>query len=206
MSRDVDDVGFARALVQEVQEGGVCRRQAGLCHGVANGGGWPTTWPATPRMFLPRSLPARSTFWRRRSSPPAVTAPVTEISFRGTADLLVPYEGGASAGRRTARTSPSSEPWEPSRRWAELNWCTGSPSAAGSDGCSTYSSCASGAEVTLCTAQGGGMTWGALDRVGHAEAAFASLRTEAATDSDAGRPPRAGAHHQPMSWMTMLHH
>ncbi|WP_437951840.1 hypothetical protein WME98_14440 [Sorangium sp. So ce296] len=48
-------------------------------------------------------------------------------------------------------------------RWAELNQCTGSPSAADESGCSTYSSCAGGVEVTLCTEQGGGAAWGSAE-------------------------------------------
>jgi polyhydroxybutyrate depolymerase len=49
------------------------------------------------------------------------------------------------------------------QRWAELDQCTGSPSAEDSNGCSTYSSCAGGVEVRLCTTQGGGMSWGPAD-------------------------------------------
>jgi polyhydroxybutyrate depolymerase len=41
------------------------------------------------------------------------------------------------------------------KRWAQLDQCTGSPSAEDSDGCSTYSSCGGGVQVTLCSKQGG---------------------------------------------------
>ena len=44
-------------------------------------------------------------------------------------------------------------------KWAALNECTGAPSAEDDKGCSTYSSCKAGVEVTLCT-QGGGHAQG----------------------------------------------
>ncbi len=40
-------------------------------------------------------------------------------------------------------------------KWAQLDGCTGSPSAADTNGCSTYSQCKDGVEVSLCSKQGG---------------------------------------------------
>ena len=42
------------------------------------------------------------------------------------------------------------------QKWAEIDQCTGAPSAQDSNGCSTYSNCSGGVEVVLCTMQGGG--------------------------------------------------
>jgi hypothetical protein len=41
-------------------------------------------------------------------------------------------------------------------RWAQINKCTGSPSAADTNGCSSYTTCDGGAEVCLCMKQDGG--------------------------------------------------
>ena len=41
-------------------------------------------------------------------------------------------------------------------RWAQINKCTGSPSAADTNGCSSYTTCDGGAEVWLCMKQDGG--------------------------------------------------
>ena len=96
--------------------------------------------------------------------------PVTEISFRGTADTVVPYAGGTS--------SPPGHP-EFSlqllgavgtfQKWAAIDQCTGSASPQDSNGCSTYESCQNGTKVTLCSAQGAGqyigdanLTWSVL--------------------------------------------
>jgi polyhydroxybutyrate depolymerase len=40
-------------------------------------------------------------------------------------------------------------------KWAEIDGCTGTPSPADENGCSAYSGCAEGAEVVLCTDDGG---------------------------------------------------
>jgi polyhydroxybutyrate depolymerase len=86
---------------------------------------------------------------------------VSEISFRGTADTVVPYAGGTS-----------SPPGHPDmvhsllgavgtfEKWAALDRCAGKPSAEDANGCSTYSTCKDGTEVTLCTTQGGGQVMG----------------------------------------------
>jgi polyhydroxybutyrate depolymerase len=89
--------------------------------------------------------------------------PVTEISFRGTADSLVPYDGGPVQAPNGVATITFLGAVNTFQRWAAVDQCTGSPSASDSNGCSTYSSCANGAEVTLCTTQGGGMAWGSPD-------------------------------------------
>lgn len=91
--------------------------------------------------------------------------PVTEISFRGAADTVVPYAGG-----------PSSPPSDPDtvhelmgavgtfQKWAQINRCTGEPTAEDADGCSTYSTCEDGTEVTLCTIADGGQVIGDVNR------------------------------------------
>jgi len=86
---------------------------------------------------------------------------VAQIAFRGTADTVVPYAGGTS-----------SPPGHPEivmdalgavgtfSKWASLDQCTGAATAEDSNGCSTYSACAAGTAVTLCTTQGGGQVVG----------------------------------------------
>jgi len=81
------------------------------------------------------------------------------ISFRGSADTLVPYDGGPSAiipGMPVTFLGAQAT----FRKWAEIDGCNGSPSAPDSNGCSTYANCEGGVEVVLCTKQGGGQDWG----------------------------------------------
>lgn len=81
--------------------------------------------------------------------------PVSTIAFRGTADSVFPYEGG--------NASPPGQPdvvhafqGAPAtfETWATLDDCEGEPTAPDDQGCSSYTSCAQGTEVTLCTTEG----------------------------------------------------
>jgi polyhydroxybutyrate depolymerase len=80
--------------------------------------------------------------------------PMPVIHFHGTADTLVPYDGNAAMG-----FIPVLDTFH---GWADRDGCTGTPAqtyAKGDATCQTYSQCAGGAEVTLCTIDGGGHTW-----------------------------------------------
>ena len=83
---------------------------------------------------------------------PARAMPV--MHFHGTDDPLVPWNGSTVLGFISVPDSFAG--------WAARDGCTGAPSqtyAHGDASCSTYASCAGGAEVTLCTIDGGGHTW-----------------------------------------------
>ena len=41
------------------------------------------------------------------------------------------------------------------KKWADIDQCTGTPSAADNNGCSTFANCPGGVEVVLCTKAGG---------------------------------------------------
>jgi polyhydroxybutyrate depolymerase len=80
--------------------------------------------------------------------------PMPVIHFHGTADTLVPYNGDAATGFGSVMDT--------FHGWANRDGCTGTPTQTYSKGdasCQTYSQCTGGAEVTLCTIQGGGHTW-----------------------------------------------
>jgi len=80
--------------------------------------------------------------------------PVTVMSFRGTEDSRVPYEGGPSSvvpGMPITFLGAEGT----FSRWAQIDSCTGAPSEEDTNGCSFYSGCPSGIEVALCTAYGG---------------------------------------------------
>ncbi|WP_437732481.1 alpha/beta hydrolase family esterase [Sorangium sp. So ce1335] len=158
-SRDVDDVGFARALVQQVQAEACVDVKRVYAVGVANGGGMAYHLACNAADLVAGVAPSAFDLLAASEQPCQPARPVTAISFRGTADVLVPYEGGPQQAPNGADITflGAVGTFE---RWAELNECTGAPSAADSNGCSTTSSCAGGVEVTLCTEQGGGMAWG----------------------------------------------
>lgn len=88
--------------------------------------------------------------------PPACrpSRPLSVLSFHGTADTFVPYEG----------TSPEGEPGarETDATWAERSGCSSTLTtsfAAGSARCEVHEGCREGSAVGLCTLEGGGHTW-----------------------------------------------
>jgi polyhydroxybutyrate depolymerase len=84
--------------------------------------------------------------------------PVPMIAFHGTADPIVPYQGGPS--RRFNIPFPAIPEWMAAR--AKLNGCAGTPSelpGSGEVSGIKYSGCAQGADVVFYTIQGGGHAW-----------------------------------------------
>jgi polyhydroxybutyrate depolymerase len=162
-SRDVDDVGFARALVQQLQGEACIDPKRVYATGVAMGGGMAYHLACNAADLVAGIAPSAFDLLTDSEQPCQPVRPVTEISFRGTADALVPYDGGAVQAPNGVATIDFLGAASTFQRWAELDQCTGSPGESDSNGCSTYSTCAGGVEVTLCTTQGGGMAWGSPD-------------------------------------------
>jgi len=92
--------------------------------------------------------------------------PVSVLILQGTADPLVPYDGGGILKGRRGRIIPTEEA---AHRWAQHNGCRQAPVRHNlpdrdpTDSCrvtiSTWSGCREGTEVTLYTLEGGGHTW-----------------------------------------------
>jgi polyhydroxybutyrate depolymerase len=161
MSRSVDDLGFARALVTEIENGGCIDPKRVYSVGYSMGGGMTLFLACNAADVFASAAPAAFDLLQDSEEPCNPARPITVISFRGTADPIVPYGGGAS-------NPPNGLPVTihflgaqgTFQKWAQLDGCTGSPSAEDSNGCSTYSQCQDGVEVTLCTTQGGGHVTG----------------------------------------------
>jgi polyhydroxybutyrate depolymerase len=153
---NADDVGFARAIVDDVATSACIDLSRVYAVGFSMGGGMSHHLACEAADVFAAMAPAAFDLVKENIPGCTPTRPITVISFRGTSDFVVPYEGGYS----------SVVPGHPitflgavdtMEKWAELNGCTGSASNAG-NGCQTYteSQCEGGVEVTLCTKQGGG--------------------------------------------------
>lgn len=92
--------------------------------------------------------------------------PVSVLILQGTADPLVPYDGGGIIKGRRGRIISTEEA---ARLWAQHNGCRAAPvrqvlpERDPTDGCrvivSTWSRCREGTEVALYSLEGGGHTW-----------------------------------------------
>jgi polyhydroxybutyrate depolymerase len=156
-SRTVDDLAFSRALVHAVEATVCVDPKRVYAVGYSMGGGISHYLGCNAADLFAAIAPAAFDLLVASEEPCNPTRPITEISFRGTADPLVPYDGGASMPPNGLNVTVHFLGAQGTfQKWAQLDGCTGSPSARDSNGCSTYSQCKDGVEATLCTKQGGG--------------------------------------------------
>jgi polyhydroxybutyrate depolymerase len=160
----VDDEGFARALVEQIQQDACIDPKRIYVTGYVMGGGMALYLGCNAADIFVGVACSGFDLLVQSEAPCQPARPITEISFRGTADAVMPYEGGTGRppnGLDVTVTTLGAE--GTFQRWAELNQCAGSPSQADSNGCSTYSQCQDGVEVVLCTTEGGGADWGSAE-------------------------------------------
>jgi polyhydroxybutyrate depolymerase len=153
----VKDLEFARALVERMRKEACIDMKRVYSAGYSMGGGMTHYLGCNAADLFAAISPAAFDLLEENEEPCKPARPLTVIAFRGTADPIVPYMGGAS-------TPPTAYPLNPIhfrgakatfKHWSELDGCTGEPEM-GMGGCETYKQCKDGVEVTLCTKQGGG--------------------------------------------------
>ncbi len=151
----VDDVAFSRAVVADVQSTACIDAHRVYAVGFLTGGGMAHYLGCQAADLFAAIAPAAFDLLAENLPDCHPPRAVTEVSFRGTADTRVPYDGGPS----------SLVPGMPLTflgavgtfdAWAQIDGCSGTASADDANGCAHYSGCSGGAEVILCTKQGGG--------------------------------------------------
>jgi len=155
----VDDVAFARALVAQVKSIACIDPNRVYAVGFSMGGGMAYYLACHAADVFAGVAPSAFDLFQDNVGDCQPVRPITVIAFRGTADPLVPYGGGASS---VVPSMPVTFLGAQAtfQKWGQLDGCTGAPSAEDADGCSTYASCQGGVQVTLCTKQGGGQDQG----------------------------------------------
>ena len=156
---NVDDVAFAKALVAAVSTTACIDPKRVYAAGFSMGGGMAYYVACHAADVFAAVAPAAFDLLQENVGDCQPPRPITVISFRGSADTLVPYDGGPSAvvpGMPVTFLGAQGT----FQKWAEIDQCTGAPSAQDGNGCSTYSNCQGGVEVVLCTKQGGGQEQG----------------------------------------------
>lgn len=155
-SRTVDDVGFAKALVKQIESDGCIDAKRVHAVGYSMGGGMSFHLACHAADVFASVAPAAFDLLEENSVDCEPARPITVMTFRGTGDPIVTYAGGASNPPNGLPVTIHFLGAEATfQKWKEFDGCTGSPSPTG-DGCQTYSQCEGGVEVTLCTAPGGG--------------------------------------------------
>lgn len=153
-SDGVDDVGFAKAIVNEVKGIACIDPKRVYAAGFSMGGGMTNYVACNAADVFAAFAPASFDLLQENVADCKPARPITVISFRGTADTMVPYAGGLS---NLVRPITFLGAVNTMKKWAELSGCTGSAADLGNN-CQGYaaSQCQGGVEVILCTKQGGG--------------------------------------------------
>jgi polyhydroxybutyrate depolymerase len=156
---NADDVGFSRAMVAQVEMIACIDPKRVYATGFSMGGGMAHYLACRAVDQFAGVAPSAFDLLQENVGDCQPPRPITVISFRGTADNLVPYDGGFSSvvqGMPVTFLGAQAT----FQKWAEIDGCSGAPSVPDANGCSSYSTCQGGVQVVLCSAQGGGQAWG----------------------------------------------
>jgi polyhydroxybutyrate depolymerase len=148
MSMNIDDVGFTRDLLDTLESKLCVDKKRVFAAGLSNGAFMSDRLACE----LGDRIAAIGPVAGQLLSPCTPSRPIPVMEFHGTADQIVPYNGGLGMPAVT----------DVAKAWAKQNGCGATPMqtyAMGDATCITYSGCTANADVTLCTIQDGGHTW-----------------------------------------------
>lgn len=154
----VDDLAFLAAVMEQVAQRVAIDRSRVYLSGMSNGGGMVN---AMARL-RPAGIAAIGTVAGAYVAPAGdapAAYPIPLVAFHGTADRVVPYEGGA-VYERGGWIFPAVEAW--AADWAERNGCAAQPTVTAITEHVTetrYADCAGDNEVVLYTIANGGHSW-----------------------------------------------
>lgn len=150
--KDVDDVGFVRALVKELQTKLCIDPKRIYSTGMSNGGFMTHRLACEAADLFAAFAPVSAVNGIDDCKP---SRPVPVLMFNGTADVLVIYGGGGNGG--TFISAPQTFD-----QWAERDGCIGAAIPGKQNGgttCMTHDICDADVSVTLCTHEGMGHCW-----------------------------------------------
>ena len=96
-SRDVDDVGFARAMIAQIEQSACIDPKRVYAVGYSMGGGMSYKLACDAADIIAAVAPSAFELMEDNEWHCEPSRPITVIAFNGTADFIVPYAGGASA-------------------------------------------------------------------------------------------------------------
>ncbi|MEM7137427.1 MAG: PHB depolymerase family esterase [Myxococcota bacterium] len=150
-AQGVDDVGFTRALIDDLGARGCIDLRRVYATGMSNGGFMSHRLACEAADVIAAIAPVAGVLGLETCNP---SRPVPVIHFHGTADNIIFYEGGGLVESISVADSVDG--------WLARNGCADDPVVTFDEGmvtCETASDCDAGASVTLCTVDGGGHCW-----------------------------------------------
>jgi poly(3-hydroxybutyrate) depolymerase len=157
---DVDDVAFTRSMVTDIESVACIDPARIYAVGISLGGAMAYHIACQAADVFAAVAPAAADMVEETAPECAPARPISVISFRGTNEPLVPYEGGYT-DLIPGHPMTFFGALNTFELWVRLDECTGVASDVG-NGCQLYaeSQCRGGVEVMLCTKQGGGTEYG----------------------------------------------
>jgi polyhydroxybutyrate depolymerase len=162
-----DDVAFVSTIIDDVAQSGCIALDRVYATGMSNGGFMSQNLGCNLSDRIAAIGPVSGVLGvAPEDCKPGRPIPVME--FHGTADPLVPYDGGSPNATYFSFLYPGQTPpvfasvADTIAFWTANDGCDATPTQTYSNGdatCETYSGCQGGAVVTLCTIAGGGHTW-----------------------------------------------
>jgi polyhydroxybutyrate depolymerase len=156
MENKVDDVAFLRALLEKVEKDYSVDPKRVYATGISNGG----MMSYRLACELSDKFAAISPVEGAQDLPCLPTSPVSVIVFHGTADHLVPFNGGSTPYQMGSIRSDTSVA-DTIAFWVNYDGCTPTPRHAQTEEVHTdiYSNCRAGTAVALYAIQGGHHMW-----------------------------------------------
>lgn len=154
---DIDDVAFARAIVDTLRQEACVDVQRIYATGCSNGGGMAFRVGCDAADVFAGIAPVDFDCATGDDGDPTCdncspVRPVSEIQFRATADSAVPYDGGLRPGGTTEHGGAVKTLTE----WGQINQCAGSPEPVeAKPGCQAFPQCEGGVDAMLCTVDEG---------------------------------------------------
>ena len=156
-SRTVDDLGFAKGMVAAIEGSACIDPKHVYSTGFSMGGGMSHYLACNAADIFAAVTPSSFDLLVDSEEPCSPSRPISELSFRGTADTEVPYNGGPGPSGKIDFLGAVGT----FMKWSMLDGCTGSPTTSGME--QLYTQCSAGVEVGLYTIQGGGHAPGPAD-------------------------------------------
>ena len=169
----MDDVGFVRALLAELEMHVTVDPKRIFATGMSNGGMLSHRLACEMADVFAAIAPVAGTDNTVQCKP---SRPISVLHIHAKDDTHVLFNGGAGvdAFRDTSKVTDFVSVPDTISRWSQRNQCTGAPrrvlSVTGAY-CDAYQTCAGGVQVELCVTETGGHSWpgGSKPRAGKAQ-------------------------------------
>lgn len=156
--RNPDDVGFLTQMLDRLQRDYAVDPERVFVTGASNGAMMAYRF-ACERADRVRAVASVAGAVRAAACEPS--RPVSVLEIHGTADPLLPYEGGIPDAVEAASALPYPSTPAMVQRWAEIDGCPPPqpPKVTGAVTTELWQGCANDTAVSLITVQGGGHIW-----------------------------------------------